>query len=79
MFRESKGTLAIHVNQFFFSGRPDNSKEEKQDYWVFVDKIIALKPIDAGLEKYTEILMTNGSLFVQESVEDLLKIIKGEE
>lgn len=64
--------MLLKLTRFYFE-RPDGIKETDKDVWVNPDHIAVIKPVNAGLEKYTELLTTVGSLLVEETPEQIMK------
>lgn len=65
----------VKLTRFYFE-RPDGIKETDKDVWVNSEYIAVIKPVNAGLEKYTELLTTVGSQLVEETPEEIYKLIR---
>lgn len=67
--------MLIKLTRFYFE-RPDGIKETDKDVWVNSEYIAVIKPFNAGLEKYTELLTTVGNQLVEETPEEIYKLIR---
>lgn len=66
--------ILIKLTRFYFE-RPDGVKENDKDVWVNLEHISVIRPVDAGLENYTELLTNVGSLLVKESPKEIMEQI----
>lgn len=67
-------THFIKLNQFFFQ-RPDGTRETDTVRWVASKHIATMKRVDAGLDQYTELITSVGQLLVQETPEEISKMM----
>lgn len=63
--------ILIKLTRFYFE-RPDGVKETDKDIWVNPAKLTIIRPVNAGLDKYTELLTDAGSLLVEETPEEIM-------
>lgn len=66
--------MLLKLTRFYFK-RPDDVKETDKDVWVNPNHIAVIKPVDAKLEHYTEILTTVGSLLAEETPQEIMQQI----
>lgn len=76
MFQNTNTVYAIKLTQFFF--KAIEGERAGKEVWVNPAYIAIINPVNAGVQKYTELWIGSNTLLVEETPEQIFKLIEGE-